>query len=265
MKAVLYDGKGAKKSEIQLPSLFTLPIREDIIAKYYEADKYAHRHRYASYAEAGKRHSASGTISHRRHEWKGHYGKGISRVPRKALWRRGTQFYWVGAEVANTRGGRRAHPPQGNWGPRKINEKERKLAWRGALAATADKARITARYTSLGNVQALPSFPIVIEKLSQKTKDIHGAVAAILGSLLAIAVKQKEVRAGRGKQRARRYKSNAGLLIITGTSEKAKCKGFEIKPLIELTIADVYPLGRLTLFTQKAIEELIMQEAKHVA
>src|SRR3989338_9377008 len=124
MKAQLYDAKGDKKSDINLPSLFDIKVREDIIAKYFEAEKFSLIQPYSTFKEAGKRHSASGTISHRRHEWKGHYGKGISRVPRKAMYRRGTQFFWIGAEVSGTRGGRQAHPPHGIRRFRKINEKE---------------------------------------------------------------------------------------------------------------------------------------------
>src|SRR3989344_4359209 len=123
MKATLYSSLGEKKSEISLPTLFDSEIREDIALKYFEAEKFVLRQPYANYDEAGRRHSASGTISHRRHKWKGAYGKGISRVPRKKMWRRGTQFYWVGAEVSSARGGRSIHSPQGLYSTRKINRK----------------------------------------------------------------------------------------------------------------------------------------------
>ncbi|HLC53082.1 MAG TPA: 50S ribosomal protein L4 [Candidatus Nanoarchaeia archaeon] len=255
MKSTLYDSKGSKKSEIELPEIFSTPLRQDLVMKYAEAEKYSNRHRYGSYAEAGKRHSASGTISHRRHEWKGHYGKGISRVPRKAMWRRGTQFYWVGAEVSNTRGGRRAHPPKGQWPERKINSKEKGLAWRSALAATADKDRMRARYASLGpSINA--TLPAVIESLPKKAKEIHAAVAAIFGTMASLATKEKQVRAGKGKRRNRKYKENAGVLIITSAHEKNTCASLEIKQVSELEIGDFYPLGRLALYTQKSLEEV---------
>ena len=56
--------------------------------------------------------------------------------------------------------------------------------------------------------------------------------------------------------RGRKYKSNAGVLILTGNEEKAKFSGFDIKPVSEISIADFYPLGRLTIYTQKALDEL---------
>src|SRR3989338_6070014 len=163
MKSTLYDSKGSKKSEIELPEIFSTPLRQDLVMKYAEAEKYSNRHRYGSYAEAGKRHSASGTISHRRHEWKGHYGKGISRVPRKAMWRRGTQFYWVGAEVSGTRGGRKAHAPTGIKRFRKINEKELLFAMRSAFASTANKEFIQERYSTLEKSNLI--FPIILDSL----------------------------------------------------------------------------------------------------
>ena len=114
MKAQLFDSKGDKKGDIELPSVFSEKVREDIVMKYLESERQNTIQEHSTYAEAGKRHSASGTISHMRHAWGGHYGKGISRVPRKAMWRRGTQFYWIATEVSGTRGGRRAHPPKIN-------------------------------------------------------------------------------------------------------------------------------------------------------
>src|SRR3989344_4043228 len=224
MKSSLYDSSGKKKSDIEIPLVFSTPIREDMVLKFYEADKFSHVQPYSSYEEAGKRHSASGTISHRRHEWKGQYGKGISRVPRKVMWRRGTQFYWVGAEVSNTRGGRRAHPPKGLISERKTNKKERKQAFCIALAATA--------------------------------REFYSLINSILGPLSSLAIQKREVRAGIGKRRGRKYKSNAGLLVIKSKSEKVNFRGVDIKSPEELKISDLYPLGRLTIYTQKSLEEL---------
>ena len=47
----------------------------------------------------------------------------------------------------------------------------------------------------------------------------------------------------------------AGLLIIIAADEKAKFNGIDIKNTKNLEITDLYPLGRLTLFTSKAIKE----------
>jgi large subunit ribosomal protein L4e len=251
MKAVLYDSKGSKKSEIELPELFSSQIREDIASKFFEAEKQVQP--YSNYPEAGKRHSASGTISKQRHKWKGSYGKGIARTPRKKMWRRGTQFYWIGAEVSNTRGGRVSHPPRAVYTPRKINGKEVKIAMNSGFAATAKKEVILNRYSSISEIS---SAPFVIESIPSKAKDAFSAVKKILGAAYGLALKKKEVRAGRGKTRGRKYKSNAGLLIISGKDEKIKLSGVEVKHLNQVKIADLYPLGRLALYTKQAIEQM---------
>lgn len=251
MKAQLFDSKGEKKSELELPEVFNSQIRDDIALKFFEADKEIQP--YSSYEEAGKRHVASGKVSHRRHKWQTAYGKGISRVPRKRMWRRGTQFYWIGAEVSSTRGGRRAHPPKGFRRPKKINKNEIKIAMNSAFAATADKDYILKRYSS---VKEIKSAPLVIESMPQKTKDAIDTLRKIFGDLSALILKNKVVRPGRGKTRGRKYKSNAGLLLVTSNDENIKITGIDVRRTNEVEIADLYPLGRLTLYTKKAIEEL---------
>jgi len=169
------------------------------------------------------------------------------------MWRRGTQFYWVGAEVSSARGGRRAHPPKGVHTPKKINKNEMKLAMNSAFAATADKKYILQRYSSL---KAVSEAPWVLESLPAKTKDIISSLKKIFGSTFDLVLKHKEVRAGRGKSRGRKYKSNAGLLLVTGKNEKFNLTGIDVRAVDNVRISDLYPLGRITLYTQKALHEI---------
>ena len=53
----------------------------------------------------------------------------------------------------------------------------------------------------------------------------------------------------------RKYKSNAGLLLVKAKDEKIKMKGIDVKSVHEISISDLYPLGRLTIYTEKALEE----------
>jgi len=251
MKAQLFSVKGEKKSDIELPEIFNSPIREDIALKSFEVEK--EYQPYSPYEEAGKRHVAAGTISHRRHKWKGAYGKGISRVPRKRMWRRGTQFYWVGAEVSSARGGRRAHPPKGIYSPRKINKNEAKIAINSAIASTANKDYIIKRYSSLKDIK---SAPLVIESLPDKSKEAFESLQKMFGDLFYLVLKNKVVRPGKGKARGRKYKSNAGLLLVCSKDENVKIKGIDVRKSNNLKIGDLYPLGRLTVYTQKALSEL---------
>jgi len=251
MKSQLYDSVGKKKSEIELPVVFSTAIRNDIVGKYFEAEKFEKMHSYATFAEAGKHHSASGKTSHRRHKWRSGYGKGMSRVPRKAMWRRGTQFYQIGAEVSSARGGRVSHPPKGMKRIRKINKKEKTLSFNIAFASTFSPETISSRYSSLNSKIS----SAVIESLPRKMKEILQAIKLIFGDL-EILTRNKQVRAGIGKSRGRKYKSNAGLLIVTGTKEQQKFKGLDVKSVQQISISDLYPLGRLTLYTKQAIDEI---------
>ena len=251
MKAILYTSDGNKKSQIELPKLFGIRIREDIAAKYFEVDKFIQP--YTPFIGAGMRQSASGTISHKRHDWKGHYGRGISRIPRKTMSRRGTQFFWVGANIPGTRGGRKAHPPKGIGKEKKINKKEIKIALSSGFAATANPKYIIKRYLTINNID---SAPIILESLPEKTKKLNEIIKNILKDNSSVAFKKKSVRAGKGKSRGRKYKLTAGILIILGKEEKARFSGFDVKYVDEVTISDLYPLGRLAIYTQKAIKEL---------
>src|SRR3989344_8167684 len=253
MKATLYDIKGEKTSELILPAIFATRIREDISLKYYESDKFYHPYSPSPYA--GRKHSASGTISHRRHEWKGHYGKGISRVPRKAMWRRGEQFYWIGAEVNTARGGRAVHVPKVYYKIPKINMKEQKIAMYSAIASTAKNEFVKKRYARLTNVSG--QVPFVISNAENiKTKQLIEILKKMLGENYEVALQKKEVRSGKGKMRNRKYKSNAGLLFVKSADEKINLSGVDVVSARDLQIADLYPLGRLTLYTEKSLAEL---------
>lgn len=256
MKATLYDINGHKKSEITLPKAFDQKVREDIVKKYFENEKVVQP--YAHDPRAGKKHSASGTISHKRHDWKGHYGRGISRIPRKTMWRRGTQFFWIGAEISSTRGGRRAHGPKGIGKEKKINKKEVKIAFNSALASTGSKDHIVKRYERLEKLDL--KVPVVIEsKLDKiKTKDLIALLKNIFGNIFesGLIMKSKSVRPGKGKARNRKYKSNAGVLFVKSSGEEIKMTGIDMKNSEDISISDLYPLGRITVYTEKALEEL---------
>lgn len=258
MKGQLLSIDGKKQKEITLPKVFSKKIREDILKKAYEAEKewqpYSPNHR------AGKQHSASGTISHKRHDWKGHYGKGMSRIPRKTMWRRGTQFYWVGAEISSTRGGRRAHGPKGSIQMKKINKKEYEIALASAIASTANEKFVTERYARINEVKE--NLPFVFDsKISEvKTQELIKGVEAALGNLKIVAKREKAIRAGKGKLRNRKYKTSAGLLIVTGNDEELKTNVFEQVKVREIMIGDLYPAGRVVIYTEKAIKDLEAME-----
>ncbi len=254
MKATIYNLDGKKKGELELPKLFAKRIREDLAAKYFEADKFIQP--YTHDPRAGRKHSASGTISHKRHDWKGHYGKGISRVPRKTMWRRGTQFMWIGAEVSGARGGRRVHGPKGIGKEKKINKKETRLALDSAFAATIDVNYVLQRYQTINDKNL--KLPLVIESGVEKakTKQLLNLFEGLLGDSWKTIEKKRKIRSGKGKLRGRKYKVNAGLLLIIGNDENVKMNGVDVRTVRNVSISDLYPLGRITVYTEKAMEDL---------
>jgi len=257
MKIKILDKEGKEVGEITT-NIFSFPIREDISQKYFQTLTYIQPH--APYKEAGKRHVASGQMSKVRHKWKTGYGHGMARTPRKILWRRGTQFYWIGAEVTNTRGGRRAHPPKIEHFlmKKKMNKKEKEIAMNSALASTASIEKIKNRYARLKDKEINLTFPIVIksDSIKLKTKEFFKLLKNIFKENYELTIQEKKIRAGMGKSRNRKYKKNAGVLVVIGKNEKFNIKGIEVANVNELNMKQLWPLGRLTIYTENAIKDL---------
>lgn len=256
MKTKLFDKTGKAKGNVVLPKNFSVKIREDILAKVFEAQKGIYVQSYGSMEGAGAQYSASGISKKKRHDWKATYGKGISRVPRKIMSRHGASFNWIGATVASTRGGRRPHAPRsGKNLIKKINKKEFLLAFNSALAGTIDVKFLEKKYGK--KVESGFVFDDAILKL--KTKNFIVVMKKVFGDAFGTILKHKSIRAGIGKMRGRKYKSNAGLLFVIGNEENMKRKGVEVVRVCDLTIKDLSPNGepgRLVCYTEKAIKDI---------
>ncbi len=261
MKIKIIDVQNSEKGTVELPSQFLEPVRLDLIKRAVLAIQSNSRQAYGASPEAGKRHSAD--VSRRRRKYRGSYGKGISRVPRKILSRNGSQIHWVGAVAPGTVGGRRAHPPKAEkqWDI-KINDTERRKAIRSALSATIDPQLVSAR----GHV--LPkSYPFILsndfEDIS-KTKDFHVALQSVGFTEELERSQNKNVRAGKGTMRGRRYKRSVGPLIVVSDTCKASksarnIPGVEVVSVSNVNVEKLAPgtqAGRVTLYTQSAIEKL---------
>jgi len=256
MKINVLDTQGKKVKEITT-DLFEEPIRQDIIFKVVEAEKTRQPYKPKQYA--GMANSASGSVMHTRHDWKSDRGKGMSRFPKKKMWRRGTQFSWVGAIIPSVRGGRRAHPPHGNIPEHKINKKELVKALLSSLTYVSNLEEIKKKYTSLSEKRIDLKLPLVVEDkvLKLKTKELLQLLRTILGEAYNIAIQKKTTRAGIGKLRGRRHKRNAGLLFVISNEESFKITGIDTIKVNELQVGDLASGGaRLVMFTEKAIKEL---------
>lgn len=261
MKLNILDLTKNKVGEVNLPSQFEEEFRPDLIQRAVLAIHSHKRQLYAASSGAGKRSSAK--LSRRRRDYRGAYGYGISRVPRKIMTRRGARMNWVGAFAPGTVGGRRAHPPKSQkiwW--KKINERERLKAIRSAIAATILKEIVIER----GHL-APDNYPFILDdkfELIDKTKIVLDTFKKLGLQDEFERVEGRKVRAGRGKARGRKYKKKKGPLIVVSQKNKlskavANLPGIdvvEVKNLNTELLAPGGKPGRLTLWTNAAINIL---------
>ncbi|MBD3252452.1 50S ribosomal protein L4 [Candidatus Pacearchaeota archaeon] len=256
MRVQILDTNGEKIKEIST-GIFDDTVRIDIIRKVTEAEKT--KHPYSPKYQAGMDRSASGLQRKRRHVWKSDRGRGLSRIPRKIIWRRGTQFNWIGAVIPSARSGRRAHSPKGTILLKKINKKENLKALFSALAYVSSVEDLKKKYTSLNEKKIKKKLPIIVEEkiFELKTKQFFESLRKILDEFYPLGIQDKKIRAGKGKLRGRKNKKNAGLLFVIGNDEELKIKGIDVLKTNQLTVSDLADNGaRLTIFSEKAVGEL---------
>lgn len=258
MKVPIYSVKGkASKSSATLPGAFEEPVRLDLIRRAVRAARANRRQAYGASKGAGYRHSVS---------WPGK-GRGMARTPRK------NGGGGRGAEAPNTVGGRRAHPPkvEKEW-KLKINAKERKKAFRSALAATSQEAYVNARGHIVPEKATLPY--IIDNKIESLSKDhedesITKRAISLLNGLGIVedinrSVSGKGVRAGKGKRRGRKYRTPKSVLIVLSEnngSEKAfrNLSGVDVTTAKDLNTELLAPggdPGRLVIFSKAAVSAL---------
>ncbi len=261
MKIPVYGLDKGKEGEIELPAQFSEPVSPDLIKRAVIALQLSRRTPYGAFPEAGKR--ASAKISRRRRNYKGAYGKGISRVPRKTLSRRGAQFFWQGAFAPGTVKGRRAHPPKSEKVLlKKINRKENRKAIRSALSATMVKELVS------GRSHVVPAaYPFAVgDSIAsiRRTRDVISALKNFgLDGELARSSK-RVIRAGKGRMRGRKYDGKTGpLIVVAGRCDlfrsASNIPGVDVVSVRSLNAEWLAPgavPGRLTLFTMGAIDKL---------
>jgi large subunit ribosomal protein L4e len=243
MKSVVYAPNGEKTKRIDLPPIFSLFVREDIIKKCFLIGRSNSRQVYGASMEAGKRHAVK--------SWRP--GRGVSRVPRLTGGSRA-------AFAPQTVSGRRAHPPKVEkvW-KRKINKKEKFKALCSAFSATADVNFVSRRGHKFSENL---NFPVVVEntfETLERTKDV-------VESLIALGVYDDVLRSFKGRKlkRGRGYRMPRSVLILCGENARIlqsarNIIGVDVRTLRDLKISDIAPggvPGRLTLYSESVIKEL---------
>lgn len=263
MKAKLLSIKGKEMSEIVLPTQFTENYRPIIIMRAFNVNL------SQTYQHQGVEPSAGLTkctdLSKRRRKYRGVYGAGRSRTPKKVISRRGARFNYVADKAPNARKGRTAHPPKvEKIFEEKINRKEKLLAIRSAISATINKDLVVGRGHKIGNI----TLPLIIEGAEKinKTKDAK-SMLELLGLKSDLERSSiKLIRSGKGKMRGRKYKKRKGPLVVVseyGPLSKAAMSlpGVDIIAVKDLNVTLLAPggkAGRLTVWTKNAVN--IMNE-----
>ncbi|MBN2454615.1 50S ribosomal protein L4 [Candidatus Woesearchaeota archaeon] len=259
MKLEVRSAQNEKKGEIELPEQFSEEVNSDLIARAVLAVQSRKRQRYGASPEAGKR--ASAKVSRRRRDYRGSYGHGISRVPRKVMSRRGIRMNWVGAFAPGTVGGRQAHPPKAKDMEKKINRKEERKAIRSAIAAAMNRQIVSANHKIPDNYPFAASQEV--EKIS-KTKEAVDLLKKFGMQEELKRTSKKVSRAGKGKLRGRKTRTKKGLLIVVadtcGLSKSGRnLPGVDVVAVNKLDAEMLAPgavPGRPVIFTQTAIERM---------
>lgn len=239
------------QEEIELPGVFEEAVRKDIVEKVYNA--MFTKQRYTVYPIAGKQ-SSSGKQSHTRRKFKTLYGKGISRVPRKTMSRRGDQFFWVGTFMPGTVKGRAAHPPKLDRRDRLVNKKEKILAIKSCIAASASKKILEKNYKNFNATQV----PIIIKStLLEKPKEI----LKLLEENNTKTHGESKIRSGKGKTRGRKHKNTRKILIVLGNKENSnKIKNFfNFEKVQQLNVKKMSlngNPGKIIAYTDNALKEI---------
>ncbi|MGY8702384.1 MAG: 50S ribosomal protein L4 [Candidatus Poseidoniales archaeon] len=268
----VYDISVKSGKNIHLPKAFETDIRTDVVRKAVRVSRANRRQAYGSKQQKGKKRPMPGM----RHsvEWWGK-GRGVSRILRKT----GSK---TGVENPHTRGGRRAHGPkvEKDWSMA-MNTTERRLARNSALAATADKDIVSTRgHRFHDEIDTLPliigdykevrdegeeSMDIEAFSLEHPTRKLIAILEGLgLGDDLQRARDGRKVRAGKGTMRGRRHRTPKSVLMVV--SQKSglamagrNIPGVDVVSVRDLAAEDLAPggdVGRLTVFTKKAVEEL---------
>ncbi len=242
--------EGEGKGEIPLPAVFSTEVRPDLIRRAVVSMQSARIQPKTRDPMAGKKTSAESLG----------VGLDLARVPR-------TKGGGPAAFVPNVIGGRRAFPERlEKIYHERINIKERRLALRSAIAATASKDLVKGRGHLIGDGTALPLVVTDEVKSLAKASDFRELLKKL--SLWEDTERAKngvKERSGRGKTRGRRWVKPKSLLLVTDELNpplRLASSNFVGVDFAEVNLLNTEMLapgghgGRLTLWTESALKKL---------
>ena len=248
MKVPVLSLKNEKVDEVDMPKVFETPVRYDVIKRAVISLQSTRFQPQGRDPMAGKRTTAESMGT----------GRGISRVPRMKGGRRA-------AFGVSTVGGHQAFPPRSEKVTvKRINKKERRLAIRSGIAATAVKESVVRRGHKVADDKQLP---LVIDddlETLTKTKEVVDLFRS-LGIMDDVErADRKKIKAGKGKMRGRGKKTGKGPLIVI-SEDKGIAKAGRNLPGVdvsnvqslnaELLAPGTHP-GRLVVWGKSAFEQI---------
>lgn len=258
----IYGLDGNPKGEIELPKVFSFDYRPDLIKRAVLAIQSHKRQSYGTNVLAGKRSSAHYHGSRRLPMEQRMMNREMARMARiHGDSAPGLSFR--ARVVPQAVKGRKAHPPkiEKKWW-QKINNKERVLAVKSAIATTANFDLVKRRH-KIPEIE----LPIIVSNDIQnikKTRDLKKVIDVLKLSDDLKKVKERKIRSGKGKMRGRKYKKKKSILFVV-----LENKGIlnAIKNLPEVDVCFVNNLnvellapgtqaGRLTIWSESAIKKI---------
>jgi large subunit ribosomal protein L4e len=248
MSVPVVNAENKRLEDVELPKVFETPYRPDVIKKAVIAQQSHGFQPQGRDPMAGKRTTAE--------SWG--VGRGMSRVPRL----KGSSRAAFGVSIV---GGHQAFPPRSEKVIRKeINKKERRLAIRSGIAATANREVVGGR----GHViESVGQLPLTVEDSVQsisKTREVKELFVNLGVWPDVERADRKKIRAGRGKTRGRKRKVGKGPMIVVAEDlgigkAAANLPGVDITRVEDLNADLLAPgahPGRLVIWTKSALTSL---------
>jgi large subunit ribosomal protein L4e len=245
------DLSGKEIESVDLPAVFSTPIRDDVISRAYVALDSHRRQPQGRDPLAGKRTTAETNNPPT--------GRGISRIPRV----KGERYSKSGMAggVASIVHGRLPFPPRSEKVIRKkLNKQERQLALASAISATSDKEAVSKRGHSFS-----AELPIVVSDEIEKVAKVRD----VKKFLIAVGV-DKELK--RVLARTRKLNTNTAkvsragvgpLFVVADNSVLGPAlkslAGVSVVRGSDLSVLDLAPgsiPGRLTIWTKASLNSL---------
>ena len=250
-KVQVLNLEGQELESIDLPSVFNVPVRDDVISRVYVALESHRKQPQGRDTMAGERTSAES----------GHppTGRGISRIPRV----KGERYSKSGMAggVASIVHGRLPHPPRSEKVIRKyVNKKERCLALASAISSTANPELVAKR-----GHRFTARLPIVVsdEILNvSKVRELKKFLTLIGADrdLERVSCRSKKT----SSRASKKTRVGVGPLIVVSNNTKLNdvtksLEGVSLVKSSNLSVLDLAPgstPGRLTIWTKDALSSL---------